>query len=121
MQAGDSASTATQRQVLVCGVDLDADTRCRHYRSAVDVIAIKMRCCETYYACIDCHRGIAGHPAAAWPRGEWDNKAVLCGVCRAEMTVREYMDCGNRCPACQAQFNPGCRNHYHLYFEEDSR
>jgi len=113
-------STATPR-ISVRGVDLDPNTRCAHYHSASDVIAIKMRCCETYFACIDCHRALADHPAEVWPRSQWDHKAVLCGVCGKEMTVLEYIYCGKRCPSCAAPFNPGCRNHYHLYFEDVSR
>jgi uncharacterized CHY-type Zn-finger protein len=105
-------------QIDVHGVDLDPNTRCVHYHGASDVIAIKMRCCKTYYACIDCHGALAGHPARVWPRSEWDANAILCGVCGAEITILEYMDSGNRCPSCSAPFNPGCRNHYHLYFEE---
>jgi uncharacterized CHY-type Zn-finger protein len=101
----------------VRGVDLDPQTRCAHYRKPVDIIAIKMKCCGVYYACKDCHDALAGHAIAAWPRSEWDQPAVLCGACGTELTVREYMDCANRCPACQAAFNPGCRNHYHFYFE----
>jgi len=111
----------TGPQILVRGVDLDPNTRCLHYRSAADVIAVKMRCCETYYACIDCHRSLAGHAAKVWPLIEWHCKAVLCGVCRTEMSVIEYLESGNRCPGCAAPFNPGCRNHYHLYFEDVAR
>jgi uncharacterized CHY-type Zn-finger protein len=108
-------------KIPVRGVDLDTNTRCAHYHSVADVVAIRMRCCDTYYACIDCHKALAGHPAEVWPRSEWSRKAVLCGVCNTEMTVLEYMDSGNRCPRCAAAFNPGCRNHYHVYFEEASR
>lgn len=108
-------------EIPVRGVDLDPNTRCLHYHSQADVIAIKMRCCKTYYSCIDCHAALAGHLAEVWPRSEWHCKAVLCGVCGAEMTVLEYFDSGNRCSSCAALFNPGCRNHYHLYFEEASR
>jgi uncharacterized CHY-type Zn-finger protein len=102
---------------IVKGIDLDGSTRCRHYRSALDVIAIKMKCCGTYYACIDCHSELARHAASVWPRQEWNQKAVLCGVCGAEMSVTEYLDSTNICPECRAAFNPGCRNHYYLYFE----
>ena len=63
------------------------------------------------------HDALADHPAKVWPAAEWDQPAVLCGVCGGELSVREYMGCGNRCPACGAAFNPGCRLHYHLYFE----
>jgi len=101
----------------VFGVELDAQTRCAHWRSPLDVIAIKMKCCGDYYACRDCHDALADHPAAVWPRSEWDQAAILCGVCGEELSVRSYMDCDNRCPACGAPFNPGCRLHYHLYFE----
>jgi uncharacterized CHY-type Zn-finger protein len=23
----------------------------------------------------------------------------------------------SRCPSCREQFNPGCRKHFHLYFQ----
>jgi uncharacterized CHY-type Zn-finger protein len=106
---------ATRPPVL--GLDLDDQTRCAHWRSPLDVIAIRMRCCGDYYACRDCHDALAGHPAAVWPRAQWDRPAVLCGVCGAELSVRAYMACTNRCPSCDAAFNPGCRLHHHLYFE----
>jgi uncharacterized CHY-type Zn-finger protein len=100
----------------VHGVLLDPETRCAHYHSHLDIIAIKMRCCGTYYACRECHDELAGHAAEVWPTRAWDQAAVLCGACGAEMSVRQYLDCGNACPACRAAFNPGCRNHHHLYF-----
>jgi uncharacterized CHY-type Zn-finger protein len=101
----------------VRGVDVDAQTRCAHWYSAIDVIAIKMKCCGVYYACKDCHDALADHPAEVWPWSEWGQPAVLCGVCGTELSVRGYLDCGNVCPACGAGFNPGCRTHYHFYFE----
>ena len=102
---------------LVHGVELDGETRCAHWHSKLDIIAIKMKCCGVYHACKDCHDALAGHDAAVWPRTEWDEKAVLCGACGTELSVRQYLDCGNVCPSCAAGFNPGCRNHYHFYFE----
>jgi uncharacterized CHY-type Zn-finger protein len=101
----------------VFGVDLDAQTRCAHWRSPLDIVAIKMRCCGAYYACHDCHAALAGHPSAVWPRAERDRPAVLCGACETELTVAQYLTCEDRCPACGAAFNPGCRLHRHLYFE----
>ena len=101
----------------VRGVDLDPETRCAHYRSPVDIVAIKMKCCGIYYACKDCHIALAGHSIAVWPRDEWDERAILCGACGTEMTIREYLECESRCPKCSAAFNPACRNHYHFYFE----
>jgi len=101
----------------VFGVDLDPQTRCAHWRSPLDIVAIKMRCCGAYYACHDCHAALADHPAAVWPRSEHDEQAVLCGACGSELTVAQYLACVDRCPACGAAFNPGCRLHRHLYFE----
>jgi uncharacterized CHY-type Zn-finger protein len=101
----------------VHGIGLDAETRCAHYHSVLDVIAIRMKCCGHYYACKKCHDALAGHEVEAWPRSEWDALAVLCGCCGLEMSVRQYMGCGNACPACCVLFNPGCRKHYHFYFE----
>jgi uncharacterized CHY-type Zn-finger protein len=99
------------------GIDLDGETRCTHYRTPRDVIAIKMKCCGVYYACKDCHEALAGHAIRTWPRAQWGEKAVLCGICGHEMSVTEYLGCADRCPACAAQFNPGCREHYGFYFE----
>ncbi|HVN01297.1 MAG TPA: CHY zinc finger protein [Caulobacteraceae bacterium] len=101
----------------VLGVELDPETRCAHWQGPRDVIAIRMRCCGDYYACHDCHAALADHPAVVWPKSEWDERAVLCGVCGTELSVAEYLACDNRCPTCNADFNPGCRLHYHLYFE----
>lgn len=100
----------------VRGVDLDAQTRCAHYRTELDIIAIRMKCCGVYYACKECHEALAGHALEAWPQAEWDRPAVLCGVCGHEMTIKEYMASGYNCPNCKALFNPGCRKHYQFYF-----
>jgi uncharacterized CHY-type Zn-finger protein len=100
----------------VAGIDLDAETRCRHYHSRLDIVAIKMRCCGTYYACKDCHDALAGHPIAVWPAEVRDTPAILCGACGTELAIRQYLDCGDHCPACGAPFNPGCRTHRHFYF-----
>jgi uncharacterized CHY-type Zn-finger protein len=105
----------------VRGIDLDAQTRCLHYHSAADVVAIKMKCCGVYYACKDCHIALAGHAIMVWPGNEWDQQAILCGACGAELTIRAYLDCGPRCPACHAEFNPGCRRHHHFYFDDEEK
>ena len=101
----------------VRGVDLDPQTRCAHWRSPLDIVALKMRCCGVYYACRDCHDALADHPAALWPRAERDALAVLCGVCGTELSIARYLACDDRCPACDAPFNPGCKLHRYLYFE----
>ena len=100
----------------ILGSPVDDHTRCTHYRTALDVIAIKFWCCQEYYPCHLCHQESADHPAQQWPVEEHDAEAILCGVCRSELSVREYM-VSSACPQCEAQFNPGCRLHAHLYFE----
>jgi uncharacterized CHY-type Zn-finger protein len=79
-------------------------------------VAIKMRCCGVYYACKDCHAALAGHPIEVWPRAEWKTPAILCGACGTELSIRAYLEGGDRCPNCAAPFNPGCRTHHHFYF-----
>jgi len=107
----------TEPRPQVNGIDVDAQTRCKHYNKPVDIIAIKMKCCGAYYACKDCHDALANHAIEVWPRSEWDDMAVLCGACGTELSIGKYLDCSNSCPACLSSFNPGCRNHYHFYFE----
>lgn len=99
------------------GVNVDLQTRCAHFNQPVDIIAIKMKCCGVYYACKDCHAVLADHEIVVWPQTEWDENAILCGACRAELTITDYLECGYRCPVCKAEFNPACRNHNHYYFE----
>ena len=102
----------------VHGIDLDAETRCAHWRSPLDVVAIRFACCDAYHACFDCHAALADHPPVTRPVDD-PTPAVLCGVCGHQMTVAAYLDCGDRCPACRHGFNPGCRLHRHLYFDVD--
>ncbi|HEY2358568.1 MAG TPA: CHY zinc finger protein [Phenylobacterium sp.] len=100
----------------VRGLSLDPQTRCAHWRSELDIIAIKMRCCGTYYACRECHDELAGHDAAVWPAEEFDQLAILCGACGAELSVATYLGCESQCPHCRASFNPGCHKHRQFYF-----
>jgi uncharacterized CHY-type Zn-finger protein len=111
----------TRPKPTVHGVEVDPQTRCTHYRSERDIIAIRMACCGEYYACKDCHEALTAHAIQVWPRSEWAEPAVLCGNCGHELTIHEYMDSGYFCPHCHAAFNPGCRNHYHYYFASDNK
>lgn len=103
----------------VYGYVVDEATRCRHYHSERDIIALKFGCCDRYYPCYECHLEAADHPPKPWPRSRAEESAVLCGACGHEMTVQAYKESGFHCPSCQAAFNPGCRLHYDLYFEEN--
>lgn len=103
----------------VHGIDVTPLTQCAHWHSDHDIVAIKHKCCGEYYGCISCHEALAGHEPDVWPRGEWaTTRAVLCGRCRRELTIGEYLGSGNACPGCEAGFNPGCARHYELYFEK---
>ena len=103
--------------VTVRGLDVDEETRCRHYNTSKDIVAIKFPCCGTYYACIQCHRALAGHDASRWPADRFGEAAVLCGACGMEIPIHEYLSSNEQCPRCNAAFNPACRKHNHLYFE----
>ena len=104
-------------KVRVEGISVDAQTRCAHYHGPTDVIAIRFACCGRWFPCFECHAALAGHEAKVWPFERFSEKAVLCGSCGRELSVEEYFTCGNTCPSCSHAFNPGCANHYHLYFE----
>ena len=101
----------------VRGKVLDDETRCAHYHSEIDRIAIKFYCCNTYYPCYQCHEEDGCDNPAVWPKEQFDTKAILCGGCGHELTIMEYLDCKSACPECSVAFNPGCSLHRHLYFE----
>ncbi|WP_079479190.1 CHY zinc finger protein [Halobacillus salinus] len=103
-------------RVAVYGVRVDQETRCTHYNSTVDVVALKFPCCHKFYACYQCHQEDADHPPEKWGVTERDHHAILCGHCQTTMSINEYMQT-NECPHCQHPFNAGCANHYPLYFE----
>jgi uncharacterized CHY-type Zn-finger protein len=105
--------------VQVYGKPVDEQTRCVHYRTRKDVIAVKFRCCARYYPCFLCHEECADHPAMVWPANQWQERAILCGVCRTELTIADYR-ASKRCPSCAAEFNEACSNHAHLYFAVSS-
>lgn len=99
------------------GIEVDGETRCAHWDSAVDVVALQFACCETYYPCYQCHAESTDHEPVRWPRDRFDEPAVLCGACGETLTVQAYLHCADSCPACGASFNPGCRAHRDRYFE----
>ena len=103
--------------IEVKGVGVNPQTRCAHYATPQDIIAIKFFCCQTYYPCHACHHEVADHHAIVWPSDQFNEKAILCGVCGWEMSITEYMNSHYICPNCEAEFNPRCQNHYGLYFQ----
>ena len=101
----------------VKGNIIDKETRCTHYHSKLDIIAIKFYCCQTYYPCFTCHKEAGCHNPAVWPKEKFEEKAILCGACGYELTVNEYKNCNSACPSCSNSFNPGCELHWDFYFE----
>lgn len=102
--------------MIVHGASIGDQTRCIHYASAKDVVAIKFVCCARYYPCHFCHEEEADHPAPQWPVAERGQNAILCGACKSELSIDTYLRV-DACPSCGASFNPQCRLHSHLYFE----
>lgn len=98
------------------GVAVDAETRCDHYDSDRDVVAIRFACCDCYYPCFRCHEAVTDHEPERIPPDRFDRPAVLCGSCGAALSVDAYLDCDDGCPECGAGFNPGCRRHRNRYF-----
>jgi uncharacterized CHY-type Zn-finger protein len=103
--------------VKVEGQLVDGETRCVHYQSELDIIAIKFKCCNAYFPCFNCHSEFAKHEAQVWPRNEFNTLAVLCGLCKTEISIDHYLNSDNHCPNCNSPFNPRCKLHHPLYFE----
>lgn len=102
---------------IVLGKTVDEQTRCKHYHSKRDIIAIKFPCCDTYYPCYQCHQECTDHPAKKWSQHQFDELAILCGVCTKEFTIHEYMELDSCCSQCRSTMNPGCQLHWNLYFK----
>ncbi len=103
--------------INIKGKTVDDQARCIHYHSPLDIIAIKFKCCNNYYPCYYCHDEEQDHQAEIWEKSERDTKAILCGVCKQEISILQYLNCNNLCPNCKSKFNSKCTNHYELYFE----
>ena len=103
----------------VLGPTVDDQTRCIHYRTPLDIIAIQFACCLEFYPCHVCHSETADHPARQWPVEHRQARAVLCGACGHRLSIAEYLDTDG-CPACEMPFNPGCKLHRDLYFQHQA-
>ena len=103
----------------IYGAVVDKETRCVHYHTEKDIIAIKFKCCDRYYPCYKCHEEHADHSIERWPQEQFDELAILCGSCHTELTIHEYMHTAS-CPHCQSIFNERCATHYPIYFERSA-
>ncbi len=96
----------------IYGFLTDEEGRCAHYHSPVDVAALRCGACGRYYSCYQCHDALEDHPFMA--AAAEDSHPVLCGACGRGLSREEYQQ--GRCPYCGQSFNPGCRQHYSIYF-----
>jgi uncharacterized CHY-type Zn-finger protein len=101
------------------GASVDDETRCAHYDTPRDIVALRFACCDCYYPCAHCHDAVTDHAVERVQPRDFDDSAVLCGDCFKTMSVRTYLDCGDRCPNCGTEFNPGCCAHRDRYFALD--
>lgn len=102
--------------VQVHGRVVDEQTRCAHYASELDVVAIQFFCCRRWYPCLRCHNEAESHEIVVWPREQRGRRALLCGVCQSTLSIADYL-VADSCLVCAARFNPGCSLHHHVYFE----
>ncbi|ELU77989.1 CHY zinc finger [Streptococcus pneumoniae PNI0076] len=49
------------------GFLVDKQTRCIHYHSKLDIIALQCYDCKKYYACYRCHDSLENHPFEPYP------------------------------------------------------
>lgn len=103
--------------VQIHGALVDEQSRCVHYHTALDIVAISFKCCDKYYACHQCHAESESHAVTRWGMAEHRERVVLCGVCNNVLEIAEYLSCNFACPSCGSHFNPGCAMHYDLYFD----
>ncbi|HLQ82327.1 MAG TPA: CHY zinc finger protein [Pseudogracilibacillus sp.] len=102
--------------IKINGKVIDDETRCEHYASKKDIIAIKFYCCEEYYPCYKCHEESVAHQIKAWPKEKFNEQAIFCGVCKSEFSIEAYLN-QQTCPTCSSVFNENCRFHASIYFE----
>lgn len=100
----------------VLGAVVDSHTRCTHFHTERDVVAIKFACCQHWYPCHRCHEESERHAMRPWPADQLGEFAILCGVCRKTMTITDYLQVDG-CSNCAAAFNPGCASHWSIYFD----
>ncbi|WP_192496797.1 CHY zinc finger protein [Pseudoclavibacter sp. CFCC 14310] len=105
----------------VRGVDLDPASRCAHWHTELDIVALRFACCDTYWACTECHAQLADHAALPWPVDR-AQPAVRCGGCGSQFNASAYLTTMETiepcCPVCGAAFNPRCSRHHDIYFAD---
>jgi len=60
----------------ILGKLYDNETRCFHYHSYKDIIAIKFKCCNIYYPCYLCHLETQTHKILKWNKNEFKRMSL---------------------------------------------
>lgn len=81
------------------GFLVDKQTRCIHYHSKLDIIALQCYDCKKYYACYRCHDSLENHLFEPYPSSLIQDKPILCGVCLNLLTYKQYKE-SLSCPFC---------------------
>ena len=97
------------------GLLVDDESRCVHYHSEKDIVALQCYECKKYYACYQCHDTLESHVFSPYPLILKEARPILCGSCKTLLSYEEYTEKGT-CPFCNAQFNPACQKHHSIYF-----
>ncbi|MGT2933763.1 CHY zinc finger protein [Streptococcus catagoni] len=99
----------------ILGIALDNESRCLHYHGDSDIVALKCRQCQAYFACYHCHDALRSHHFLANQAQE--KYPVLCGACKHFLTKESYEK--GYCPFCLRLFNPNCSLHKDIYFSKE--
>ncbi len=118
MQDDKPSHTQSINNHVIHGLAVTPKTGCLHYHSPLDIVAIKFKCCGKYYSCYSCHQALAEHEVQRWKHDDLHKLAILCGGCGTEMSIHEYVSSKNECVKCGSHFNPKCKSHWNLYFEQ---
>ncbi|MGB1697185.1 MAG: hypothetical protein ACPHK8_02165 [Thermoplasmatota archaeon] len=81
---------------------------CPHYHSELDNVQFQFGCCTAWFGCYQCH---LGHPHLACKEDAASVRCV-CGESHTPAQYRARAQCRSGC-----QWNPGCKQHWHHYFE----
>ena len=97
----------------VYGFTVDDESRCIHYHSDKDIVALQCAQCLRFYPCYQCHDQWEDHQFSA--QTDRTFHAVLCGHCQTTLSIETYLQV-KKCPHCEHDFNPNCAKHYAIYF-----
>eukprot|EP00939_MAST-03C_sp_MAST-3C-sp1_P005473 g5473.t1 len=108
------------KTVFGVGVGTYKETRCTHWHSALDRVAIQASCCLKFYACVQCHDACESHRWKPWKAStSLQHHALLCGACGNTFSFVSYFSSPDKCSTCSASFNPNCKRHWDVYFSRE--